>query len=382
MIIELANGLMNFTMFLMILYALFTIGLLFYWWKIPKRSQIGKLKPVFITIVIAVRNEAQNILNILQDLNEQNYPKAYFEILIMDDGSSDETASLVTKFINQTKCSIRLINLDENQSKSPKKRAIETGIQLAKGSLISTTDGDCRLNKDWLRAIAIHYQATGDVVISGPVTFIPETTIFNQIQIVEFASLVVSGASSISSGFPTMCNGANLTYEKKAFVAVNGFEGVNHIASGDDEFLLHKLADKYPNKIGFLKQKEGIVFTKSHKNVIQFIRQRQRWASKWKHYKIKTPKWLAIFIFLVNFSLILMTALHVAGYISINQLSTLWLLKCIPEWPLVGSTLFFLNQRKSIKFVGMTQLIYPFYICFFGLLGQQAHYIWKGRKLE
>ena len=59
-----------------------------------------------------------------------------------------------------------------------------------------------------------------------------------------------------------MCNGANLAYEKKAFYEVNGFTGIDNIASGDDMLLMHKIYKQYPERVLFLKSTDAIVQTK------------------------------------------------------------------------------------------------------------------------
>ena len=121
-------------------------------------------------------------------------------------------------------------------------------------------------------------------------------------QAVEFAGLIAIGAASIAKRSPNMCNGANIAYPKKIFYQVNGFEGYSNIASGDDEFLMHKIfaLSTEPRQLTgqnvyFLKNKEATVFTRPAKKLSQFIAQRKRWASKWGKYTDIKIKLLAIF---------------------------------------------------------------------------------------
>ena len=302
--------------------------------------------------------------------------------MVVDDSSTDGTRELIKELAKTLSTEIRLIELTDAPTASPKKRAIETAIALATGELIITTDGDCRVGPKWIESFANYYLVTGAKLISGPVTFTEEKSLTDQLQTVEFASLIGSGAAAISAGHPSLCNGANLAYQKKAFYEVSGFEGVRHIASGDDEFLLHKIAAAYPADIHFLKNRESIVFTQSHQQWSLFFRQRKRWASKWKHYQSKTPLVLALYIFASNLSLILSGAFYLLRIISIYEVAFLWMLKCVPEWLFLGVVLKFLGKSKSIAFIPVTQIIYPFYVCLFGLAAQQPTYEWKGRKLE
>ena len=362
-------------------YALFTFGLAFLWSKLPSPNRQPAKSGEMISVVIPVRNEQENILFLLKDLENQSLSYPQFEVLVMNDNSTDNTAALVLNFINKTKCNIRLIHLPDVTTASPKKRAIETAVAESKGNLIVSTDGDCRVGSHWLQSIAEYYSKTKAKLISGPVTFTKEKSLTDHLQTVEFASLIGSGASSISAGYPSMCNGANLTYEKSVFYEVGGFDGVRHIASGDDEFLMHKIAAKYPNDVHFLKNPQTIVSTKAHQKLSLFFRQRKRWASKWKHYQSKTPLVLALYIFSCNFSLIASTVLFLTGNIDLSELGIIWLVKCAPEWLFLGGVLSFLQKPKSIFFIPITQIIYPFYVCFFGLAAQKPEYEWKGRKL-
>jgi cellulose synthase/poly-beta-1,6-N-acetylglucosamine synthase-like glycosyltransferase len=363
-------------------YAVFTLALTVLWARIRKPVKATAVPAdLFITVIIPVRNEAENIVALLEDLDRQTWPVTHFEVLVMDDSSSDNTAGIVRAFARHSKADIKLIPLPDVRTSAPKKRAIETAIAQAKGKLIVTTDGDCRAQAGWLHAIASCYIHTGARLISSPVTFTAETGITDHLQTVEFASLIGSGAASMSAGYPSMCNGANLAYEKDTFTAVNGYDGVRHVASGDDEFLMHKVAAQYPGSVHFLRDSDAIIRTAPHHNWASFYRQRKRWASKWKHYQSKTPLILAVYIFASNFSLILAAALSLTGAISPLTFSGMLALKCIPEWFFLGSVLAFLQKPKSIAFIPVTQLIYPFYVCFFGLAAQKGQYEWKGRKL-
>jgi cellulose synthase/poly-beta-1,6-N-acetylglucosamine synthase-like glycosyltransferase len=362
-------------------YAVFTLLLVFFWKKMKRATGRNDISSVRISVIIPVRNEADHIEALLRDLSAQELPADQFEVLVMDDSSTDDTAHLVKAFSLRATCDIRLISLPNVPTTSPKKRAIETAITQAKGDLIVTTDGDCRVQPGWLRSIARFYAQTGAKLISAPVTFFPENSLTDHLQTVEFASLIGSGASAISAGYPSMCNGANLTYQKAVFLEVNGFEGVRHIASGDDEFLMHKVAARYPQGVFFLKDGDAIVSTGAHTRWSDFFRQRKRWASKWKHYQSKTPLVLALYIFTCNLSMLVSGALWLSGYLGGSTFLAMLAVKCVPEWLFLGGILRFLQKNKSILYIPVTQLVYPLYVCFFGLAAQKPQYEWKGRNL-
>ncbi|MVM33651.1 glycosyltransferase [Spirosoma sp. HMF4905] len=368
-----------------LLYALFTLTLWLTWLRIPSFQAEGigtdAANTPFITVVIPVRNEAEHIENLLNDLNRQSYP--HFEVIVADDSSTDTTLSIIQQYAQQQASFIlRPLPLTNEQTASPKKRAITQSIALAAGSLIVATDGDCRVGPHWLRAIASFYKETGARLISGPVTFTTEETIFDSLQTVEFASLIGSGACTMALGVPTMCNGANLCYVKEVFAEVGGFAGVDHLASGDDEFLMHKISTRYPDGIRFLKSADAIVRTQPHRSMRAFYNQRKRWASKWRAYKSYLPSVLAVFVFLSNAAPIVAILGWLMGFLNGNTTLVVIGLKAVSEFLFLRQILVFLQKKSSVWIIPLTQLIYPLYVLFFGLAAQGKGYVWKDRKLS
>ena len=359
------------------LYFVFTLVLIFNWLKLMKKQVIISYeKDTKITIIIPVRNEAKNILNLLQDINNQDYPYGNFEVIIANDGSTDDTAELVLEFQENAKYSIRLLNIFEEKGASPKKRAIQKSIKISSGELIFSTDGDCRVPQKWLSSIQQYYKFTDAKLISSPVTFIDENNFWNTAQIIEFASLIGSGACAMYLNKPNMCNGANIAYTREVFESVGGFAGNEHLASGDDEFLMHKVAQKYPKQVMFNINPDSIVKTDSQPNFNHFYQQRKRWASKWKHYNNWQISVLAIFIFTVNFGVIFNYFLLPTkiGF-------ELVCLKFGAEFVFLSLIINYLGYSKKIFFIPIVQIFYPFYVIFFGLISQGKGYQWKGRKL-
>ena len=344
------------------------------------KSQVfGK---TFLSVIIPVRNEAENIEALLTDISNQTYPKTTFEVIVVDDSSDDETVAIVKRFQEKNILNLRLILLSEKSVASPKKRAIETAIEVASGVLIITTDGDCRVGEKWLETIETKYIETDAKMLSGPVIFSSQNNWLSVFQAIEFGSLIGTGACLIKAGFPTMCNGANLSFEKSVFLEVNGYEGIDSIASGDDELLMAKIAQKYPDKIVFINQKEAIVTTKPQPTLNAFYQQRIRWASKWNVNKRVSTMVVAMFVFTVNFLIILSIVFWFLNLISNFQFLILLSLKLIPEFIFLSSVNSFLRQKKLNKFIPLVQVFYPFYVIVFGLLAQKKGYTWKERKLK
>jgi cellulose synthase/poly-beta-1,6-N-acetylglucosamine synthase-like glycosyltransferase len=331
----------------------------------------------FFSVIICVRNEEKNIGVLLQSLINQYFKN--FEVLLIDDDSEDMTVEIASRF--KDKLALKIVKLEpEERGEAPKKSGITKAIGLAKHDLIFCTDGDCVLPNHILEKYANLFDQEDVMLISGPVTFKSKADtlmgkLWENIQIVEFASLVGSAAVSIFFGKPNMCSGANLAYRKSIFYEVGAFKGNEHLASGDDEFLMHKIFEKYPKGVKFAKSRDCIVETNASDNIASFYNQRKRWASKWSHYKTITPKLLAAFVFFVNFS-----TLYFAFQFSFKVL----LLRIILEFAFLGTFLLFLKKGKAVFFIPLVQIIYPFYVVFFGMLSIFINktYYWKARELK
>jgi glycosyltransferase involved in cell wall biosynthesis len=361
---------------------------------------------LIISVIIPVRNEAQNIHFLLQDLQQQTLLPTFFEVWVIDDNSEDATASIVQNF--QASYKLSLLPSDNQLAHlSPKKRAIQTALQFATGKLIVCTDGDCRVEPDWLLLFAQCQEKTQAHWISGGVAiktknslpyeketalslFYPSNLPPPFWQSIEFSSLVGSGAITLAYGFPTMANGANLAYTRESFEAVEGFKGNEHLASGDDEFLLHKIAQKFPDKVFFLKNPDHTVFTYPQATFKDFYAQRKRWGSKWSHYKNIGIKLLAVAIFGANLAFLFLILWYWVGKIDSPTFAVLACLKLLPEFILLRNFAFYFRLFSPKKqyfglpfYLIFVQLTYPLYVVFFGLISLSGKtYFWKGRRLE
>ncbi|MEZ4904442.1 MAG: glycosyltransferase [Spirosomataceae bacterium] len=376
---------------IVVLYAMLCLWLCWQWSSmhtLPTKKVA--LPPDFkLTLIVPVRNEAENIGALLNDLTQQTIRKNHFEIIIANDASTDDTVAIVKKFIGSKVLDLQLLDLQDEAVSSPKKRAITQAMKIAKGELIVTTDGDCRMGEKWLETMARTYLQTGAKLISGPVCFstfpLPPTTAkraFAIFQTIEFASLIGTGGCLIQAGLPTMCNGANLAYQRQAFEEVGGYEGMDQIASGDDEFLLQKINQRFPDAICFLKNQEAIVSTQPQPNWGAFYQQRVRWASKWAVNRRVATMTVAIFVFLVNLVTLFLWGELLRGGVEDGLFLIILLLKLLPEFLFLALIIHFLGHKKWIVFIPFVQVIYPFYVLFFGITAQRKGYEWKGRRLR
>lgn len=333
-----------------------------------------------LTVVVAVRNEEANILNLLNDLKAQSYSSELFDVIIVDDHSTDNTSNLIENF---EMSNLRLIKLDlDKPINSYKKKAITEAIKLSNAKLIVSTDGDCRLNEDWLKTIVDFYESNNFKVISAPVTFHEQKSVFEILQTIEFQYLIGVGASAIFNNYPITCNGANFIYEREVFNELDGFKGIDHKATGDDELFLHKVFAKYPNSAGFIKSEKAVVKTYAKHNLKEFVQQRKRWASKSTGYTDKKVVSIVIGIFFFNLALFLSPLLYFFDN-SISVFFTIaFVLKLLFDGYFMYLMLKFFNNTRYVIYSPLVVFLYVFYILYIGILGNiNKTYHWKGRKV-
>jgi poly-beta-1,6-N-acetyl-D-glucosamine synthase len=325
----------------------------------------------FISVVIPFRNEQGNIQAILNDLRAQDYSN--YEVILVNDHSTDESVSIAERhrFAN--------VSIVENRQVG-KKGALATGIALAHGEIIATTDCDCRVGPLWLESIRKTICDTKLNLVFGAVFIDPKSSVFETLQSVEFASLIGSGAATAGLGFPTMCNGANLAFRKEAFHTVGGYRGNEHIASGDDEFLLRKILATFPESVGFIPYKEAAVRTRPAKSLGSFFNQRLRWAGKWRHNSSAIAMGLAFFILLTQLAVFgaILSLINTINY----SIIILILSKTFLEGALISRVCRFCKIRMSWGAFFLLQILYPLYVLSVGITSNFISPVWKGRVVK
>ena len=333
------------------------------------------------SVLIAARNEAKTLPQLLHDLAAQVLPAGCFEVLITDDHSTDATAAIVAAAAEETGFLLRLVTLPA--SATGKKAALLAAQQVARAPWLVCTDADCRLGSGWLAAYAaLLARQPATNFISGPVLLTGPENLFTTLMGLEFAGLVGVGAACLARQQPTMCNGANLAYRRTAFAAVGGFVAHAHLASGDDEFLLHAIHARFPGTARFLFDAAAIVRTAAPPTLRALLRQRVRWASKWAHYRSPAPQRLALLVLGANVALAVGVAAAlvwpglwpwVAGAAALKLGGDAWFL---------GPVLRLLGRRAWLMGLLPLQLLYAPYALAVGLAGLRGGYEWKGRAVR
>jgi cellulose synthase/poly-beta-1,6-N-acetylglucosamine synthase-like glycosyltransferase len=354
-----------------------------HYWKNTKElssSTISKLPSV--SIIIPVRNEELHIESLLNDLLAQDYPAHLMEIIVVDDHSEDQTPNIVRKFQNER---VRLISLNEYLLTQEiytayKKKAIEAGVQSAKGELIMTTDGDCRVSNQWVSSMVNIWSASGAKLLTGAVVMTETNTFFRKFQSLDFLGMMGITAAMLKLQIYNMANGANLLYEKSAFESVDGFKGIDHLASGDDMLLMYKIAQKYNGAVAYAKHPDAVVYTKTMTTLRDFLQQRFRWTAKSKDYQDQRMTWIlgAVFFFVVTLVINIVGAFFTKTFLYLFLFQIL--IKIIADYRLLKSTSEYYHREDLMNSFLSSQLMHILYIVFVGSLGNLLKFEWKGRK--
>lgn len=350
----------------------FTYGLYCVILNEVQRSEKSNRK---VSVIIAAKNEEKNILKPLQSLVSQSFDKSDFEVIVIDDNSSDRTFDIVSDFINNNSdLNIRLFKADG----SGKKQAISQALHLAENDIVMVTDADCELPCRWIEETVGFMAANELKMVLGPVLLSPCDTFFEKIQVLEHLSLIASTAGSAAIGMPVMCNGANMAYDRKSALEVEKYRTDMDIASGDDVFLMEQFVKRFGSRsVRFLFDTDAIVKTQAMPDLKSFFRQRRRWVSKTKAYTSWKIIVTALIVLLFNMSVV---GLFVGGFFHpafflVYALFTL--MKFMVDYPILKKITGFMNQRQLRKWAFPLEFVYPFYVVFTAFTGVFSRVGWK-----
>jgi len=363
------------------LYVILFIFLIKGWLRIKQSFYVVKtVYQTKVTVLIAARNEEAGIHKTIEDILAQQYPKELMEVIIADDHSTDRTAEIILSYADR---GIKLLQLKEDKAlNSYKKKAISEAIRSSTGDLMVATDADCRMEPHWLQSIVSRFEESDVLMLSSPVAFFEDKNLFERLQTLEFSAFIGLGAATIGNKKASTCNGANLAYKKSVFNEVGGFKGIDDLASGDDELLLQKVAATYPGRIGFLKQREAIVYTYAKPTWEEFKQQRRRWASKSVKYKDKSIVALAVGFWFFNVVILvnLVAGIFDLYYLKIAVVQLL--LKILVEGIFLLLIASFFKRKKLLLLLPLGSLLHVFYVVYIGIIGNKSTYEWKGRKVH
>jgi len=362
-------------MLTLIFYTLFIIIFVIGWFSIKDYKVSDNQQNITLSAVICCKNEQENLPFLLGSIEYQT--SDIEQIIFANDNSTDETLKILQNF-SRVFTNVKVFSTNG----FGKKNALKEAVQFVENEYVITFDADCIIPQNYffiVKNFLTKYRP--DLLIGGVVVEERRTkdreqkikkTLFFYLQALEFASLIASGAGAALAKIPIMCNGANLAFRKEIWQNAENHLVANEI-SGDDVFLLHYVK-KINGKILFFKAKNGFVKTFAVKKFGEFLKQRQRWASKSKSYYDKHTISVAILVLMINFLLIFSSISSIFSHFFLNFFLILFLSKMLLDSILLVPFLIFTKQKRLVKFIPILSILYPFYILF------TAFYSFFGKK--
>jgi len=340
---------------------LFSVGWYYFFYYFnpikPSKNEPNTAFPP-VSIIISARNAVLKLEDNIQHWLTQDYPN--FEVVIIDDRSSDETAYFLVKTAEKEPL-LKYVLLDPDVIKNgSKKLALTLGIKKAKNNHFLFTDADCIPSSDqWLKQMATGFTHKKDIVLGvSPVntkkSFLGRLTQYeNLFTAMQYLGMAIKGK-------PYMGVGRNLAYTRGIYDSVGGFSKHHHLPAGDDDLFVQEASNA--NNTVVCIQPESFVNTEGPKNWKEYWKQKMRhlWIGKQYRSDVKTSlAWLPI-------SQLLFWTIIIIWFIAGS--SWLWpiipiLVKIVPEWiifvkkgkllnmPLAGPYYLFYNIFYSFWYV-------------------------------
>lgn len=347
------------------------------------KTQNTLLNPLPLTVIVNYRNEEDHLPRLLHSIESLRYDMRLVEFLFVDDGSDDGSTKLLEAFKNNNK------HLDVNllqrvaRSASAKKDGITQAVATSSYDHILCTDADCLLPPYWLQRYADFYLEHGSShLVAGPVIIKTDGSLNGQLQSNEMLALqlVTMGSFNLRKAF--MCNGANMSFTKAAFEQVGGYDGNDHISSGDDVFLLEKLLELDVECCHFLKNPEAIVTTYPKHGWSEMIQQRVRWSKKATSTKSLLNKVLSFQVLAASLSFILLPLLFLLKMIALDVIILCYGLKLLTDFLTLFLANRFFEQDKLLKYFLLSYTTYPFLVLAIAFKGITGSTSWQGRAIN
>ena len=332
-----------------------------------------------VSVVIAARNEARNLQDLLLCLLNQDYPSELYEVILADDDSEDNTEAVANKYI-AAGLNLHYLKITGRENVlSPKKKALEDAVYATQGEIILTTDADCIVPVTWISSMVSLFTDDVSMVAGYSRTLLPswkKASLVQKYEHLDFALtyMVLGGGYTIGKSWA--CIGQNLAYRRSAFDDVGGFSKIRHLLSGDDVNLL-QLMRKKGHRIIFNFSPTSFVYTHPVKSWKQLINQRSRWASNMKYQLKLNPEF-----FFILFSL---ACLYWGGLLMLFFNYKLALLIFAYRIIMENFTIHYSHSRFGITkamltFYPVWLIIQNFFLVFTMVLGQFNIFVWQGKR--
>lgn len=249
-------------------------------------------KKIPISVIVCAKNEEENVRNFIPLLAEQNYPQ--FEIVLIDDASSDATLEIFEEFEKQYP-NIKLVKVENNEAFwGNKKFALTLGIKAAKHEYLLFTDADCYpTSKNWITKMSSQFTQQKTIVLGYGAYEKIAGSFLNKL--IRFETLLAATQmfSWAKFGKPYTGVGRNMAYKREEFFKVRGFMDHMKIRSGDDDLFINQAAEKRNTTICYLQ--DSFTYSKPKTTFSDWFTQKRRHVSTAGYYKFSDRAQLATF---------------------------------------------------------------------------------------
>jgi glycosyltransferase involved in cell wall biosynthesis len=327
------------------------------------------------SIVVAFRNEKNNLPALYDSICGLNYPKHLIEWVLCDDHSNDDAKTWI---LHTQKTSPFPIIYCENTNASGKKAALALAAENATFDNLFFTDADCILPPNLLLTMEEKISTEKLIFIAGPVSYIVNHSILNFYQCAESALLMALTADAFRRNKPLMANGANLCVNKSFFTEAQAARADMQIPGGDDIFLLEYAMQKNPDACHFLGTTGNTVQTLPEKTWADLLNQRTRWAAKVKFQQDATGSLWQFFSLI--FSLFYLSSICLIPWIGYTTAGIFVFGKIIADIFILQKILPYFSYPLNLLFIPAYSFTQILIILLTGLRARFAGYTWKDRK--
>ena len=329
-----------------------------------------------VSVVVAAKNEEQAIGDCLQAVLVQDYPADKYDVVVVDDGSTDATAEIVRKFAQQDR-RIKLLRPEHGDSKlRAKKRALQYGIENSGGQIVMITDADCRPPSTWISGMIRHFEPQVGLV-AGHIRE-EGSTLGLKLRALERLSVAAVAAGAMSWGYGLTARGGNLSYRRKVFEEVGGLKTLYKSLSGDDDLFVQLVSRSSTWRLKYVLGPETAVTTTPPADLYQFLSQEPRRTSKGKYY----PLWMQTHLvnaFLMNLSLAVTLPFSVGHPGSYPLPLIAFAGKVFCELLILIKAVRISKRKGLLRFFPMAAVLHIPYFLIFSIWGTLGGYRWKGK---
>jgi cellulose synthase/poly-beta-1,6-N-acetylglucosamine synthase-like glycosyltransferase len=357
-------------LFIITLIYIFQIGIFVY--GLGRGNEEKRMdKPLFVSVIIAARNEESMLPLCLESVANQTYPESLYEIIVVNDASVDRTKEVSMRF-SERHPHIRTIDADEDANNRGKANALACGIDAAKGEIILITDADCIVPKKWVESTVARYRE--GVGLVGGFTLQKSDKPFEGMQSLDWAFILGMAVSTANLNHPLGSIGNNLSFRKDAYDKVGGYRKLKFSVT-EDYTIVQAITGSGDWKYVYPLDPDRLVRSKPCEDLLTLIRQKHRWGKGGLDMK---PAGLAIMV--IGF------LMHISPFIllcwgGVVQAATALMLKFSADYFFLFRVLSKLNRTEELRWFYWFELYFLIYVVilpFLVFFGGRVE--WKGRK--